>query len=59
MNGPRFELRREDPFDLSRDPETARAYHDETLPQVDAKSAHFCSMCSSARPRAEVRGEAS
>ena len=41
----RFEFRWEDQFDLSLDPETARAYHDETLPQDGAKSAHFCSMC--------------
>jgi len=41
----RFEFRWEDQFNLSLDPETARAYHDETLPQEGAKSAHFCSMC--------------
>jgi phosphomethylpyrimidine synthase len=41
----RFEFRWEDQFDLSLDPETARAYHDETLPQDTAKQAHFCSMC--------------
>ena len=41
----RFEFRWEDQFDLSLDPETARAYHDETLPQDGAKTAHFCSMC--------------
>jgi phosphomethylpyrimidine synthase len=41
----RFEFRWQDQFDLSLDPETARAYHDETLPQEGAKSAHFCSMC--------------
>ncbi len=41
----RFEFRWEDQFDLSLDPETARAYHDETLPQEGAKVAHFCSMC--------------
>jgi len=41
----RFEFRWEDQFDLSLDPETARAYHDETLPQETAKDAHFCSMC--------------
>ena len=34
----------EDQFNLSLDPETARAFHDETLPQEGAKSAHFCSM---------------
>ena len=41
----RFEFRWEDQFNLSLDPETARDYHDETLPQEGAKSAHFCSMC--------------
>ena len=41
----RFEFRWEDQFNLSLDPETAREYHDETLPQEGAKSAHFCSMC--------------
>ena len=41
----RFEFRWEDQFNLSLDPETARAYHDETLPQDAAKTAHFCSMC--------------
>jgi phosphomethylpyrimidine synthase len=41
----RFEFRWQDQFDLALDPETARAYHDETLPQEGAKSAHFCSMC--------------
>ena len=41
----RFEFRWEDQFNLSLDPETARAYHDETLPKESAKSAHFCSMC--------------
>ncbi len=41
----RFEFRWHDQFDLSLDPETARAYHDETLPASPAKSAHFCSMC--------------
>lgn len=41
----RFEFRWQDQFDLSLDPETARRYHDETLPQEGAKSAHFCSMC--------------
>jgi phosphomethylpyrimidine synthase len=41
----RFEFRWEDQFDLSMDPETARAYHDETLPAEPAKTAHFCSMC--------------
>jgi len=41
----RFEFRWEDQFDLALDPETARAFHDETLPQDTAKVAHFCSMC--------------
>ena len=41
----RFEFRWEDQFELSLDPETARAYHDETLPAAPAKTAHFCSMC--------------
>lgn len=41
----RFEFRWEDQFNLSLDPDTARAYHDETLPQEGAKVAHFCSMC--------------
>ena len=41
----RFEFRWEDQFNLSLDPDTARAYHDETLPAQGAKVAHFCSMC--------------
>jgi phosphomethylpyrimidine synthase len=41
----RFEFRWEDQFHLSLDPETAQKYHDETMPQKHAKSAHFCSMC--------------
>lgn len=41
----RFEFRWEDQFNLSLDPDTARHYHDETLPQDNAKVAHFCSMC--------------
>ncbi len=41
----RFEFRWEDQFNLSLDPTTARAYHDETLPKDSSKSAHFCSMC--------------
>ena len=41
----RFEFRWEDQFNLSLDPVTAREYHDETLPQDGAKTAHFCSMC--------------
>ena len=41
----RFEFRWEDQFNLAIDPETARRYHDETLPAAPAKTAHFCSMC--------------
>jgi phosphomethylpyrimidine synthase len=41
----RFEFRWEDQFNLGLDPVTAREFHDETLPQEGAKSAHFCSMC--------------
>jgi phosphomethylpyrimidine synthase len=41
----RFEFRWNDQFNLSLDPETARDFHDETLPQEGAKMAHFCSMC--------------
>ena len=41
----RFELRWEDQFNLALDPDTARAFHDETLPAEPAKTAHFCSMC--------------
>jgi phosphomethylpyrimidine synthase len=41
----RFEFRWRDQFALSLDPETAMAYHDETLPAEGAKVAHFCSMC--------------
>ena len=39
------QFRWEDQFNLSLDPETARDFHDETLPSEGAKSAHFCSMC--------------
>ncbi|MGE6118527.1 phosphomethylpyrimidine synthase ThiC [Aeromonas salmonicida] len=45
MSKARFEFRWEDQFNLALDPETARAYHDETLPQESGKVAHFCSMC--------------
>jgi len=45
MSKARFEFRWEDQFNLSLDPETARAFHDETLPAEGAKLAHFCSMC--------------
>ena len=41
----RFEFRWQDQFELALDPETARAFHDETLPADGAKVAHFCSMC--------------
>ena len=41
----RFEFRWEDQFNLALDPEVAREFHDETLPQEGAKLAHFCSMC--------------
>ncbi len=45
MSKARFEFRWEDQFNLALDPETARAYHDATLPDNAAKVAHFCSMC--------------
>jgi phosphomethylpyrimidine synthase len=41
----RFEFRWEDQFNLSLDPDTAKEFHDETLPAEGAKLAHFCSMC--------------
>ncbi|MDU9391786.1 phosphomethylpyrimidine synthase ThiC [Pseudomonas sp. zfem002] len=41
----RFEFRWEDQFNLGLDPDTARSFHDETLPKDSAKVAHFCSMC--------------
>ncbi len=41
----RFEFRWEDQFNLSLDPDTARSFHDATLPDNAAKVAHFCSMC--------------
>ena len=41
----RFEFRWEDQFNLGLDPDTARAFHDETLPKQPMKLAHFCSMC--------------
>ncbi len=41
----RFEFRWEDQFNLGLDPDTARKYHDETMPKQAAKTAHFCSMC--------------
>ncbi|WP_084963462.1 phosphomethylpyrimidine synthase ThiC [Thermoactinospora rubra] len=45
LSDARFEFRWEDQFDLALDPDTARAFHDETLPAEPAKTAHFCSMC--------------
>ncbi|SMF34016.1 hydroxymethylpyrimidine synthase [Alteromonadaceae bacterium Bs31] len=45
MSKARFEFRWEDQFNLALDPDTARAYHDETLPKESHKLAHFCSMC--------------
>ncbi|OMH28379.1 phosphomethylpyrimidine synthase ThiC [Motiliproteus sp. MSK22-1] len=45
MSKARFEFRWEDQFNLGLDPDTARAFHDETLPKESAKVAHFCSMC--------------
>ncbi len=45
LSDARFEFRWEDQFNLSLDPDTARSFHDETLPQESAKEAHFCSMC--------------
>jgi len=41
----RFEFRWKDQFNLALDPETARDFHDETLPKDASKEAHFCSMC--------------
>jgi phosphomethylpyrimidine synthase len=45
MSRARFDFRWEDQFKLAIDPETARSYHDETLPDDEAKSARYCSMC--------------
>jgi len=45
MSKARFEFRWEDQFNLALDPDTAREFHDETLPAEGAKLAHFCSMC--------------
>ncbi|MGH7888201.1 MAG: phosphomethylpyrimidine synthase ThiC, partial [Candidatus Binatia bacterium] len=45
LSAARFEFRWEDQFNLSLDPDTAREFHDETLPAQGAKLAHFCSMC--------------
>jgi phosphomethylpyrimidine synthase len=41
----RFEFRWQDQFNLALDPDTARSFHDETLPKEAHKTAHFCSMC--------------
>ncbi|MBS7545713.1 phosphomethylpyrimidine synthase ThiC [Ancylobacter oerskovii] len=58
----RFEFRWEDQFNLALDPETARAFHDETLPKEAHKVAHFCSMCGpkfcSMRISHDIRAEA-
>jgi phosphomethylpyrimidine synthase len=58
----RFEFRWHDQFALSLDPDTAMAYHDETLPAEPAKKAHFCSMCGpkfcSMRISADIREQA-
>jgi phosphomethylpyrimidine synthase len=58
----RFEFRWHDQFALSLDPDTAREFHDETLPAEPAKTAHFCSMCGpkfcSMRITADVRAYA-
>lgn len=45
LSSARFEFRWEDQFNLALDPDTAREYHDQTLPKQAAKTAHFCSMC--------------
>ncbi len=45
LSAARFDFRWEDQFNLAMDPDTARSYHDATLPAGAAKSAHFCSMC--------------
>jgi phosphomethylpyrimidine synthase len=45
LSSARFEFRWEDQFNLALDPDTARTFHDETLPAAPAKTAHFCSMC--------------
>jgi phosphomethylpyrimidine synthase len=58
----RFEFRWEDQFNLSLDPDTARSFHDQTLPAEPAKTAHFCSMCGpkfcSMRITADIRAYA-
>jgi phosphomethylpyrimidine synthase len=45
LSAARFEFRWDDQFNLSLDPDTARSFHDETLPKEAHKLAHFCSMC--------------
>jgi phosphomethylpyrimidine synthase len=45
LSSARFDFRWEDQFSLAIDPDTARSYHDQTLPAAPAKTAHFCSMC--------------
>ncbi|HEX3829256.1 MAG TPA: phosphomethylpyrimidine synthase ThiC [Sporichthyaceae bacterium] len=45
LSDARFEFRWDDQFNLALDPDTARSFHDETLPAQAAKTAHFCSMC--------------
>jgi phosphomethylpyrimidine synthase len=45
LSDARFEFRWEDQFNLALDPDTAREFHDQTLPAEPAKTAHFCSMC--------------
>jgi phosphomethylpyrimidine synthase len=63
MSRARFEFRWRDQFHLSLDPERAFEYHDETLPEEDAKTAHFCSMCGphfcAMKISHEIRDEAS
>jgi phosphomethylpyrimidine synthase len=62
LSSARFEFRWEDQFNLSLDPETARSFHDETLPKEAHKVAHFCSMCGpkfcSMRISHDIRAEA-
>ena len=62
LSDARFEFRWADQFALAMDPETAEAYHDETLPAAPAKTAHFCSMCGphfcSMRISADIRAAA-
>jgi phosphomethylpyrimidine synthase len=45
MSRARFDFRWQDQFDIGLDPDTARKYHDETMPKEAHKLAHFCSMC--------------